>query len=85
MAKRDAGWTSIESGRLPADEQEVEFVLAGLGEEVLHGTFRADRRPYTEGIKWVFVARSPGGRPRAHRHGVIRWRAVRSAAKRAAS
>ncbi len=82
MAKRDdGGWTSIsQGGRLPADEQEVEFMLAGFGDQVFSGVFRADKRPYTDGVKWVFVTRDPGGRSKAHRHGVTRWRPAGSAA-----
>jgi hypothetical protein len=84
MARRDDGWTAVAGGRLPADEQEVDFMLAGLGNQVFRGTFRAEKRPYTDGVKWVFVTRDASGRSKAHRHGVTHWRPAGSAAAAAA-
>jgi hypothetical protein len=85
MAKRDDGWTAVTGGgaRLPGDDQSVEFTLAGHGEQVFQGTFRAEKRPFTEGIKWVFVSRDDSGRTKTHRHGVTRWRPLKAVAKSA--
>jgi hypothetical protein len=85
MAKRDGGWTTItdRGASLPGQDQEVEFTLAGLGEQVLRGSFHAEKRPFTEGIKWVFIARDESGRTKSYRHGVTRWRPAAAAGKAA--
>lgn len=85
MAKRQEGWTEIGDGggRFPSDGQEVEFALAGTGEQVLQGTFQQEKRPFTDGITWVFVSRDDNGRPKTYRHGVIRWRSAKVEAKAA--
>jgi hypothetical protein len=85
MAKRQEGWTEIGEGggRTPSDGQEVEFSLAGTGDHVLQGTFQEEKRPTTDGIKWVFVSRDENGRPKTYRHGVTRWRPAKVEAKAA--
>jgi hypothetical protein len=80
MVKRDEGWTEIGGGRLPSNDQTVEFKVAGPTDKVLRGTFQKEKRPFTDGIKWVFISHD-GGKAKSYRHGVTRWRPVQAEAR----